>query len=259
MRSVVGDMRLIRLERDRLGHLDRLRRDPDVNAEVAKAGHEPGIELGDRHGLECHGEHPAVAVGDAESMVDEVEIDLELATAARDRRRRQASCADVQRHVPPMVEWRRHRHAHLADDLNPHMEGIDRRPPLSPGKLRPGSARFATNRACHCQCSRSCRSGGTPPAGPGTAWRWNHEPRRPAIPRIPSYSAGPQDRCRRLPSSRQGSGQGRCPEATAASGRNSVASGVGSCTRRSTRRYSMLDSGRVRAAYTMIGVEIVDQ
>jgi hypothetical protein len=135
---VVGGMLLVRLEGDGLGDLDRSRRDPNVDPEASQPGHELAVEPCDRLRLERHRERAALAIRDQQAMIDEVEVDLEPAAAVRNRRRGQAARADVQRHVPPVVEGRGERQAHLSDDLRPHVDGGDGRSPVLPRELRPG-------------------------------------------------------------------------------------------------------------------------
>ena len=63
MAPVVGVMCLVDIEGDRVRHLDRSGRYLNVETELVKTGHEPGMESGDRHGLERKGEGASVAVG----------------------------------------------------------------------------------------------------------------------------------------------------------------------------------------------------
>ena len=65
-------------------------------------------------------------------MVDEVEVDLEDFAADMDRRRAQAARADVERHMPAVVQPRRQREADLADHLRPAMQGRAR---VAPGGI----------------------------------------------------------------------------------------------------------------------------
>ena len=66
-------------------------------------------------------------------MVDEVELHVEDRSAVRDGARGQAARADVQRHLPPVVDQRHVRQADLTDDLRPHVQGLSGgRPVLNP-------------------------------------------------------------------------------------------------------------------------------
>jgi hypothetical protein len=50
--------------------------------------------------------------------------------------------------VPPVVYRRRQRHADLADDLAPHMEGSDGRCPIPIGERLPGHRCTSNARVC---------------------------------------------------------------------------------------------------------------
>ena len=100
-------------------HLDRHRPHPRRQPELVEVGHELVVEVGHGPRLELHRPPLPVVGGDAETMVLEVEVDLEGAVAVRDRRRGEAGGRHVQRHVPPVVHHRRVGHADLADDLRP--------------------------------------------------------------------------------------------------------------------------------------------
>jgi hypothetical protein len=52
-------------------------------------------------------------------MLDEVELDLQHAALERDRPGGQAARRDIERDMPRMIEPRRQRKAHLADNLRP--------------------------------------------------------------------------------------------------------------------------------------------
>jgi hypothetical protein len=77
---------------------------------------------------------PATRAHD-EFVGDEVEGDVEVVVFGAEAARRQSSCVDVQRGVPPVVLWWRRRQAHLADDLCPEVERVLRRLPRLEGKL----------------------------------------------------------------------------------------------------------------------------
>ena len=62
---------------------------------------------------------------------------LEDALTVRDGRRRQTPCRHVQRHGPRMIDGRRLREAHLADDLRPEVQRGARVAPLRQRKARP--------------------------------------------------------------------------------------------------------------------------
>jgi len=66
-------------------------------------------------------------------MIAEVELDLEISAAVRDRPRRQSARADVQRHMPPVIQTRMHRETYLANYLAVEMKRVLCRPPRVEG------------------------------------------------------------------------------------------------------------------------------
>ena len=92
--------------------------------------------------------HVAAVGGDNQAVIDEVEVDLEgdvvLAVHAP---RRQATYVDIERNVPPVVSWRCRRHAHLADDLGPEVQGVLRFSPIRPEEGRATPAGLSWSRS----------------------------------------------------------------------------------------------------------------
>ena len=85
MLRVVRVMPLVQVERDGVGDLHRMGRDGDVDAAASEPRQEVAVEARDRARLEAHREGSRVAVGDVQAVLDEVEVDLELAVAVWDR------------------------------------------------------------------------------------------------------------------------------------------------------------------------------
>src|SRR5205814_2366397 len=90
--AVVRGVALVLLERDRLGDLDRVRPDPDVDVHRAKPCQQAPVERRDRHRLKIEPEGPAVTVDDGQAMPNEIQLDLEEPRALGHRARRQAPC-----------------------------------------------------------------------------------------------------------------------------------------------------------------------
>ena len=124
-----------------VGHLV----DRDVNAEVCKVSHDSGIEACHRLSGQCQLPLCAVAGGDPQGMIDEVEIDLEGPRPIGDRRGGQPACGDVQRDMPGMIEPGRARQPDLADDLGPQMQRLAGFPPGRSRQFRPGRLRGITH------------------------------------------------------------------------------------------------------------------
>ena len=122
--AIILRMDAVALERDRV--LDFTRHGPDVHldAETAEALHEFGIEVGHRHRLEREVFDPAVARFDDQPMSGEVENDVERSSAIRHRRRNETARSHKERGIPPMIDERRERDAHLADDLRPQLQRV---------------------------------------------------------------------------------------------------------------------------------------
>ena len=132
MARVVRGVPFVLVERDRVGDLDRMRRDGDIHTPAPEPRHELAVEPRDRARLERHREGAGVAVGHRQSVVDEVEVDLEsrspygIGESSGPR-------GHIERHMPPVVERRRQGQPDLADDLEPHMQRRNRGLPVAPG------------------------------------------------------------------------------------------------------------------------------
>ena len=74
---VVRRVPLVLVERDRIGDLDRTGRDGDVHTPASKPGHEVVVEPCNGPRLELHREGAGVVIGHRQSVVDEVDVDLE--------------------------------------------------------------------------------------------------------------------------------------------------------------------------------------
>jgi hypothetical protein len=96
----------------------------DLDVELAQVVAQLLVEVGDAARLQRHPAHDAVGRTDGQRMRQEVEDDLDAAAARGHQRRGQADGVDVERHVPPVVDRRGQRHAHLADDLGPQVQGV---------------------------------------------------------------------------------------------------------------------------------------
>jgi hypothetical protein len=130
-------------ERDRVRDLARYTVDRDRDADAGEKVDDLPVEL--RHGLRGERERPNVSAARAgdEPVLDEVELDLEDLVAGRHRRGGKAARADVERHLPAVVQPRREREAHLADDLRPELERRRGVAPPRVGELGPDVRRVA--------------------------------------------------------------------------------------------------------------------
>ena len=108
------------------------------NAEFGERGHDRGVKAGD--GFSGQGKLPrrAVAGRNPQDMIDEVEIDLKVAHAVRDRRGRQPARGDIERDMPGMVQPGRAHKTNLADDLGPQMQRFVGVAPGRGRQFRPG-------------------------------------------------------------------------------------------------------------------------
>jgi hypothetical protein len=92
---IVGSMLAVLREPHRVGQLVGHIVDGDVDAEFGECSHDGGIKARDRMPGERKLPLPAVASGNAQDMIDEVEVDLERPVAVGDRRGRQPARTDV--------------------------------------------------------------------------------------------------------------------------------------------------------------------
>src|SRR5260221_869737 len=102
--------------------LDRHRPELHRDAERSELRHHLAMEFRDRARLQSEAGGPAVAADDDETMVDEIEIDLEIPRAVWHRRGGEAARGDIERHLPPMIDQRCLRQADLPDHLRPQMQ-----------------------------------------------------------------------------------------------------------------------------------------
>jgi hypothetical protein len=117
--AIVGRVRAVVGKRHGAGNLVRHLVDAHVDAKLAQRHHHIGVELRDRHRPQRELADMAVAHAKPQQMVDEIELDGEIAPVAGDRRRAEPARGDVQGDVPGMVEPGRQRKPHLADHLGP--------------------------------------------------------------------------------------------------------------------------------------------
>ena len=128
--ALVGGVAGVLRKWDRRFHLVGMRLDPGPDTQLGQRVQGLGVEVGYRFGLEVDVATRSGADPDAQLLVDEVEFHVERTILVGDRRGGQASWADVQRHLPPVVDQRCVRQADLADDLCPHVQGVPGRAPV---------------------------------------------------------------------------------------------------------------------------------
>src|SRR5690606_39113391 len=97
----------ILVERDRILDLDGPTPDPDRHPGCPQRLHHLPVELRDRSRTQSDRSFASVADLDAEYVVDEVEIDLEGAQPMRHRRGGEPPGAQIERHLPPVIDHRR--------------------------------------------------------------------------------------------------------------------------------------------------------
>jgi hypothetical protein len=132
-------------ERRRHRDTERLLKNRDVDAQVAEGLVQVGVEPRNRHAArEREGLDPPVPTLHDESVVDEVERDLELGFPVVEATRGQAANVDVERRVPPVVARRRRGQADLAEDLAVEVERILGRAPVCEVKLGESHGRSST-------------------------------------------------------------------------------------------------------------------
>src|SRR5262249_52349444 len=117
--AVVSRVFGILFEWDRVFGFDRLGQNADLDTERSQRRHEFAIKIS--HGLRAKRERMSRASArlNAKVVINEIEIYLKSALVIRDRRGRQAARSDIQRDLPPVIDHRRLRKPHLADDLRP--------------------------------------------------------------------------------------------------------------------------------------------
>jgi hypothetical protein len=91
-----------------------------------------GIKFRDRYRLEHELAGMTVIGAQPQHVVDEIEIDLELARPVWNGRRRQAARSHVKRDMPGVIEPRRLGQPNLADNLRRQMQRAAR---LLPGRM----------------------------------------------------------------------------------------------------------------------------
>jgi hypothetical protein len=67
-------------------------------------------------------------------MSGEIENDVEGSSAIRHRRRNEPARSSKERGIPPMIDERRERDAHLADDLRPKLQRVTGLAPRASGR-----------------------------------------------------------------------------------------------------------------------------
>ena len=122
---------------NRVLRLDRHGPQLHGDAERAEQPQVVPIEVRDRLGPQWDLADRPVTRLHEESVVDEVELDLERARAVGHGSRRQSPRRDVKRNMPPVVLPGRQREPGLADDLHPHVERVVRIPPFGERQARP--------------------------------------------------------------------------------------------------------------------------
>src|SRR5918995_4472786 len=145
--AVVIPVNFIDCKRDGLRYLVRPRDDAHGEIQPDQLVHQSMVERGYRLRLERETAAAAVTRSDREAMFHQIEIDLKLTVAVRNRRRGEPTRRHVKRGMPRMVDPRRLNETDLSDDLQPHVQGISRCEPLMQFEYGPGASSMRLN---HC-------------------------------------------------------------------------------------------------------------
>jgi hypothetical protein len=95
----------------------------DLDARRAKHAHKGLIKIGHRAGEERERFDLAVVGLQHEFVIEEIEAQFEGAPRVGNCRGGQAARADIERHIPPVIQPGSKSEANFADDLRPHVEG----------------------------------------------------------------------------------------------------------------------------------------
>ncbi len=101
--GVVSAVRAILVEGRRVFHLVRLSVNRDFDPKLGQVPHHVVIEVGDGPRLKREAPFSPVGGAEAQAVVDEVELDFDVALGKRNGRRREAARRHVERHVPGVV------------------------------------------------------------------------------------------------------------------------------------------------------------
>src|SRR5262249_9810112 len=101
---IIGFVNRVAAEIDRVRNLTGEGVDLQPYAELAQHRHGSFVELGDGHRFQHELRRLAVAGGEGQAMLDEVEADLEHTLAVRNRRRGETARIHIKRHMPGMIE-----------------------------------------------------------------------------------------------------------------------------------------------------------
>src|ERR1700743_2977846 len=93
-----------------------------MDAERGELAHHACVEARDRMTGQRELPRLAVAGGNSQLVIDEIELDLEGSRTARNWRGRESPGRDIKRDVPRMVLPGRERQPYLANDLGPEMQ-----------------------------------------------------------------------------------------------------------------------------------------
>ena len=135
--GIVRVVAIIVVERDGELHLDGPVEERQHHTEVRQRRHGLRVEGGHRAGPERDVPLPTLRRAKIQGVPDEVELDLDAAGVGVHERRREAARRDVQGNLPPVIHHRLECQAHLADDLEPELEGFSGLLPGRQSELRP--------------------------------------------------------------------------------------------------------------------------
>src|SRR6476660_2279890 len=130
-------MLIVLCERNGGVYLVRLAHYVCLDAEPVECRERLAVKLGDRFGHQRDSLMTAVTVPDCEPMPDEVELHVEQRIPIWNGAGSQSAWADIERHLPPMVQQRHVNHADLADNLDPHVQGVTGGRPVVDHQGRP--------------------------------------------------------------------------------------------------------------------------
>src|SRR5581483_1469112 len=130
---VIGLMREICLERNRVSDFNRYRPDVCRRFQLVERCHYLPVKLGNGHWPERYGSAIAVAGFEQECMLKEIEVNLQRAFAVWHRRGCKTANGRVERNVPCVIDCRRECEPDLASNLHPQLQSCAG---IAPRRLR---------------------------------------------------------------------------------------------------------------------------
>src|SRR5579859_689289 len=136
---IIGSMLLVPIKRNRIGDFNRHVPDFYIKAEPSERTHKLLIEVGNRAWVQPYTLHLSRIGLDGKTVVNKIKLNLKNVVSVWNRRCVQAPGADIQGHLPPVVDMWTQCQSYFANDLRPHVESMVGIRPLLQRKRGPGS------------------------------------------------------------------------------------------------------------------------